>query len=209
MQDSRCIYSGKAKTRKRSEYMVYKKGVYINPLQYRLCEWLHKRIFKKPGRIIDIGCGNCESLETFEQLGYDVLGFDISPGKHKKAIASDINDYPKVKGKFDYVYSCGFMHHIKDLRKFWSWVSGYTKKGTKIVIIVSDDPKRKLNDNTIKESVKHGFKLNRRKKFRQFPIFWRYFDFAFDIAVPFKFGKWEGSRLGVKTSQEILTFTKG
>jgi len=38
--------------------------------------WVHKRFFKKPGKIIDVGCGRGFYLLGFKKLNYQAYGVD-------------------------------------------------------------------------------------------------------------------------------------
>tara|TARA_B100000809_G_scaffold258748_1_gene302482 strand:+ start:301 stop:1020 length:720 start_codon:yes stop_codon:yes gene_type:complete len=42
-------------------------------------QYLLKNVFKKPGRLLDLGCGRGEYIKVFSDLGFDPLGLDISP----------------------------------------------------------------------------------------------------------------------------------
>ncbi len=84
----------------------------------------------KPGRILDIGCGNCRNLIPFEYNGFESYGIDFSEEmlkcamdygkKHrlkikiKQAYATDL---PFQAQSFDYVLSVSMLHHLnKDER---------------------------------------------------------------------------------------------
>lgn len=80
----------------------------------------------KPGKILEIGCGNCRNLLTFAQRGFDCYGIDFSKEmlkyakefckknkikiKLKKAKAESL---PFPNNSFDYVLSIALLHHLK------------------------------------------------------------------------------------------------
>ena len=39
-------------------------------------KWVHKKYFKNPGRIVDIGSGNGENSIAFKRLGYKATALD-------------------------------------------------------------------------------------------------------------------------------------
>jgi ubiquinone/menaquinone biosynthesis C-methylase UbiE len=80
----------------------------------------------KPGKILEIGCGNCRNLIGFAKSGFDCYGIDFSKNmlkyareyckkydfkvKLKKARAEKL---PFKKESFDYVLSIATLHHLK------------------------------------------------------------------------------------------------
>ncbi len=81
----------------------------------------------KPGRILDIGCGNCRNLILFEYNDFDCYGIDFSEEmlkcameygkKHelkikiKQAFATEL---PFPNSSFDYVLSISMLHHLNE-----------------------------------------------------------------------------------------------
>lgn len=79
----------------------------------------------KPGKVIDIGCGEGFYSIYLASKGFDVLGIDFSERAIKYAkentgsqrvnvrfLAMDIADLEKLEEKFDFVLEWGVMHHI-------------------------------------------------------------------------------------------------
>lgn len=87
---------------------------------YLLAEWLLKNIYKKAGRLLDLGCGRGEYLEVFTQLGFNVAGVDISPrapklgNGHCVEVADLENDpLPFTANSFDFVFSKSVIEHAR------------------------------------------------------------------------------------------------
>lgn len=83
-------------------------------------------IISKPGKILDIGCGNCRNLLPFAQAGYNCYGTDFSEEMLKQAAKFAKDNKIKLKLKygwaqripfptksFDYVLSIAVIHHLK------------------------------------------------------------------------------------------------
>jgi len=79
----------------------------------------------KPGKIIDIGCGNCRNLLEFAKKGFDCYGVDFSSEMLKQAAIFAKKNNFKVKlnlskaqklpfkdNSFDYALSIAVLHHL-------------------------------------------------------------------------------------------------
>lgn len=85
----------------------------------------------KPGKILDIGCGNCRNLVPFLKKGFKGVGLDFSEGMlegAKKMLEKNnvsaqlklgrIEKLPFVSESFDYCLFVASLHHLKeDMRK--------------------------------------------------------------------------------------------
>ena len=38
-----------------------------------------KNVYKRPGRLLDLGCGRGDHLKAFGRLGFEVSGVDLAP----------------------------------------------------------------------------------------------------------------------------------
>jgi SAM-dependent methyltransferase len=88
---------------------------------HRLAEWLLKRVYQKPGRILDMGCGRGDFLAAFEELGFDVAGIEISPQAKELNMRFQVEqgdlELEKSKfppGSFDYVFSKSVIEHMRN-----------------------------------------------------------------------------------------------
>jgi len=86
---------------------------------HKLGKWLLNTFFKKPGTIVDLGCGRGEYLEVFDNLGFEASGVDLSPNikKVKKYFSVQLADLEKDQNpfpnrKFDYVFSKSVVEHL-------------------------------------------------------------------------------------------------
>lgn len=81
----------------------------------------------KPGKILEIGCGNCRNLIPFEYNDFDCYGVDFSEEmlkyameygkKHKLRIKlkqAHATSLPFEKDYFDYVLCISVLHNLKD-----------------------------------------------------------------------------------------------
>ncbi|UZE94270.1 MAG: class I SAM-dependent methyltransferase [Candidatus Pacearchaeota archaeon] len=80
----------------------------------------------KPGKILDIGCGNCRHLLPFFKRGFDCYGIDFSSEmlKYAKEFSKKYDFKVKLKKakaeklpfknkSFNYVLSVAVLHHLK------------------------------------------------------------------------------------------------
>ena len=81
----------------------------------------------KPGKILDLGCGNCRNLLPFYEKKFDCYGIDFSENminEARKYIAKKnmkvklkiggITELPFMNKSFDYVIAFAVLHHLKD-----------------------------------------------------------------------------------------------
>jgi len=87
---------------------------------YLLAQWLLEHAYKKPGRLLDLGCGRGEHLAAFAQLGFDVAGVDISPravelaeGYQVKVADLERDSLPFPVNSFDFVFSKSVIEHMR------------------------------------------------------------------------------------------------
>ncbi len=79
----------------------------------------------KPGKILDVGCGNCRNLFPFSK--FDCYGVDFSENMIKEARkytskknikvnlkVDDANKLPFKDNNFDYVIAFAMLHHLKN-----------------------------------------------------------------------------------------------
>lgn len=80
----------------------------------------------KPGKILDIGCGNCRNLLSFAKFGFKCNGIDFSGEMLKQARnfadkygfnvnlkKADAKKLPFKDNSFDYALSVAVLHHLK------------------------------------------------------------------------------------------------
>jgi len=93
------------------------KGEYPN----KLAQKISTDFYKKPGKILDIGCGNGDFLKAFSELGYEVVGIDISPDVEKRlgdkfeVMNIDIEkEECQFANEFDFVFSKSVIEHTRN-----------------------------------------------------------------------------------------------
>ena len=87
---------------------------------YLLAQWLHEHVYKKPGHLLDLGCGRGEHLAVFARLGFDVAGIDISPrapelaeGFHVEIADLERDPLPFPPNSSDFVFSKSVIEHMR------------------------------------------------------------------------------------------------
>ncbi len=88
----------------------------------KLCEYIIKKYKIKYGsKILDIGCGNGEISKSFQKLGMEVYGIDISESsmvnidkKNFKKHDLSTYPYPYEDETFDFIFSKSVVEHMKD-----------------------------------------------------------------------------------------------
>lgn len=101
-----------------------------------LAAFIHHKINKKPGKILDVGVGNALLIKYFNNQGYKTSGIELSQRlinnykKNKKLqqINFKKGDITKLQGnaEYDYVLCCDVLEHILDdkkaIKNLWSFV---------------------------------------------------------------------------------------
>jgi tRNA (uracil-5-)-methyltransferase TRM9 len=108
----------------------------------------------KPGRILDIGCGNGRNLLFFAKRGFEVYGLDFSKEmieqakemfkknkieiKEKQLIVADMKNIPFKNESFDYIISVASFHHLpkKDHQEAIKEIKRVLKKNGECIISV-------------------------------------------------------------------------
>ena len=116
-----------------------------------------KFIYKKGLKVLDVGCGPAEILDSLPKIEY--FGYDINPAyinfakkKYKKKgnffCKEFTNKELKKLPKFDYVLLLGILHHLSDdqIKKLMTIIKKILKKKGNIII---EDPIFVKNQNPI------------------------------------------------------------
>jgi len=162
-------------------------------------EWVHKRFFNKPGRLLDVGCGKGLYMDGFSAIGYKVYGIDKEQyRKDIKTVDLEKEKIPFAKNFFDYAFSKGVIHHIENTENFLKEIKRVLKPNGLIFIMTLDweTTYKKIfyEDFTVKKpftlkSLKdilicYGFEIIEARKFQNIPYIWRYTTKAFDFIYP-------------------------
>jgi SAM-dependent methyltransferase len=160
----------------------------------KLSSWINENIFKKSGKLIDLGCGRGDYLDSFKKLGYDVCGLDTSPHVKELSKTYDVEyiDFEDTivldTKKCDFVFSKSVIEHLKNPDNLFSTAYNMLNEGGKAVIMT---PSWEYNywgpfyiDHThvtpfTKTSLKSalcmsGFKNVKVFYFYQLPLIWKY-----------------------------------
>ena len=92
--------------------------------------------YKKDGIFLDVGCGTGNVLKAADKVWGKVVGIDISQNMLIKAKQRNLNTLrannyktPFENGSFDMISSFSVVHHMADLRAFFSEMSRISKTG--------------------------------------------------------------------------------
>jgi len=118
-------------------------GGFCRKLPRFFCNWKDILPFTGTGHILDIGCGNGETLYFLKQLGWDVRGVDPDA---KACAAAKIAGIPAFCGDviearypdafFDVVRINHVMEHISNPREIFKEIKRITKPGGEVIITV-------------------------------------------------------------------------
>lgn len=88
---------------------------------YLLAKWLHDNVYRRIGRLLDIGCGRGENLAACAQLGFEPVGIDVSSRAQEMSsgFRVEIADLeheplPVLPGTFDFVFSKSVIEHMRE-----------------------------------------------------------------------------------------------
>ena len=107
----------------------------------RLSRWLLENAYKKPGKIVDFGCGRGDYLEAFKKLEFESYGLDISPSTERlsdftvESMNFESDELPLEKESFDFVFSKSVIEHLRDPDCFLTGIYDCLKPGGKAVIM--------------------------------------------------------------------------
>jgi ubiquinone/menaquinone biosynthesis C-methylase UbiE len=162
---------------------------------FQLCLHLAQTFEMKQGdKFLETGCGRCEFLNNFGDLGLDVYGADISSHaeQHSKlapiTVANvETEGLPYPNEHFDILYSKSFMEHLNHPEKYIEEAFRVLKPGGLLLNLVPD---WESNYKTYFDDYSHrspftkyalediykiyGFEDVSVIKFRQLPIVWKY-----------------------------------
>lgn len=164
----------------------------------KFTEWVHKRFFNKPGKLLDVGCGKGLYMDGFSAIGFKAYGIDKEKyRKDIKRINLEKEKIPFTKNFFDYVFSKGVIHHIENTENFLKEIKRVLKPNGMIFIMTMNwetTYKFFYEDFTVKKpftlkSLKniltyYGFEIIEARKFQNVPYFWRYTIKSFDFIYP-------------------------
>lgn len=115
-----------------------------------LAAFIHHKVIKKPGKILDIGSGNALLIRYFQNKGYETSGIELSSKliesykKHKNLFKINIQkgDIRKLQGnnKYKYVLCCDVLEHIKNDQKAVNNLWTFVKAGGYLIISVPAHP---------------------------------------------------------------------
>jgi cyclopropane fatty-acyl-phospholipid synthase-like methyltransferase len=116
----------------------------------KLAQYLVKTFNLKPNQsILEIGCGRCELLSHFGEIGLDTYGVDSAisaAGYAKTAKANfeliefkpDMSEAIFGGKKFDIIFTKSFIEHIPEPISFFRWCNDLLVDGGKIITLTPD-----------------------------------------------------------------------
>jgi SAM-dependent methyltransferase len=166
----------------------------------RFCKWLVEKKGVTPGRLVDIGCGDCLYVDAFRSLGFNAEGCDVVKSREDvKVLDADKEELPFSDESLDYIFCRHTIEHLSFTPDFFlKQCFKKLKFGGKMIIITPSwrhsvkefyDAYTHRRPYTI-GSLKHGLMLNgfyvdEVRYFRNMPLLWKYTLKAFDMYFPF------------------------
>jgi SAM-dependent methyltransferase len=101
--------------------------------------------YKRPGKILDLGCGRGDYLKVFRDLGLESYGTDISPEapnfvENIPVVVADLenDELPFPEIKFDFVFSKSVIEHMRDPMRLLKYSYQQLKQeGTAVILTPS------------------------------------------------------------------------
>ena len=161
----------------------------------KLCSYLFQIFNLKKGmKMLEPGCGRGEFLNSFKNLGLDVVGLDISEESlnygndfEVKICNVEKEKLPFDDDTFDIIYSKSFIEHLYYPEKYLEEAYRVLKPGGILITLVPDwesNIKTYFDDFTHRSPFTHislkdvylmnGFKNVKVFKFRQLPLIWKF-----------------------------------
>jgi SAM-dependent methyltransferase len=161
----------------------------------KLCAYLFQSFSMQPGmRMLEPGCGRCEFLRHFQELGLECEGVDLSPEAAEHAAGIPVSTcnvetsrLPFDDNSFDVVYSKSFLEHLHEPDRFFAEAFRVLRPGGLLLSLVPD---WEANYKTYFDDITHrtpftsialrdlykmsDFDRGAVYHFRQLPIVWRY-----------------------------------
>lgn len=102
-----------------NELKIYKLNVYSGILKYL------SKVFKTKGKLLDVGCGEGDFIETATAEGWDSFGIDISEdfvryakSRHLKVEVGEFNKLGLPENHFDVVIMYALLEHVIDPKSY-------------------------------------------------------------------------------------------
>ncbi len=85
-----------------------------------LAQWLFKNIYRRSGRLLDLGCGRGDHIHAWTSLGFQVAGVDVSlaagedlPSEILAVADLERDPLPFPSESFDFVFSKSVIEHMR------------------------------------------------------------------------------------------------
>jgi len=162
---------------------------------FKLASYLFYRFnFKRGQRLLEIGCGRGEVLGSFQRLGLDCSGIDISKSSGKNLGNIDIkkidvsNDkLPYKENTFDIIYHKSLIEHLYSPMNLMDETYRVLKPGSIVIILTPDWASqmmvfyedfthcRPYNIDSLRDLLEvKGFTNVHTELFYQLPIIWKH-----------------------------------
>ena len=153
---------------------------------------LKKYVSKKGGKFLDIGCGFGDYLQAFQNIGYEVKGYDLSPETMKLPFDISIGNLEKDKlpyqeNEFDVIFSKSVIEHLFVPENYLIEIKRVLKPGGRFFCLCPDWNSQKdnfYNDPTHVHPYNlsslnqlfqmYNFKIIEVTGFYQLPFVWKY-----------------------------------
>jgi len=160
----------------------------------QLIKYLSKR-FNLNGnvKLLELGCGRCDFLYEFQNLGFECEGLDRDEFSIKNSYGLEVKQcdlardvFPYADNSFDVVYHKSVIEHVYDPEHLMSETFRILKPGGKVIILTPDwhtqwknfyedyTHSRPFDVTALNDLLNvHGYKNIDVGKFYQLPILWK------------------------------------
>ncbi len=108
------------------------------------------RLFARPGRMLDIGCGPGEWMATMGQLGWELHGIEVASVVADiarkftggKIFCGPFEQYQPPADGFDLITAFALIEHLLDPRQFVEWAQRHLRPGGVFIVMTGDRASR-------------------------------------------------------------------
>jgi SAM-dependent methyltransferase len=152
------------------------------------------RAYGRTGSLLDLGSGRGDFLEAFAQLGFDVVGVDVSerspalaPGRRVELVDLEREELPFEDGSFDFVFSKSVIEHLHEPAAMLTKAARVLRPGGTAVVLTPSwrhtykgafyyeySHVTPFTAQSLSLALQYaGFEVDHVEHFRQLPFLWR------------------------------------
>ena len=108
----------------------------------KLAKHLRDHFFGSTGHLLDIGCGRGDILHSLANVGFSVVGTDLSPASAESASPHEVricdlekDELPFENDRFDFLFSKSVIEHLANPMKCLIEMNRVVRPGGKVVLM--------------------------------------------------------------------------